>query len=270
MQPNKLPILKIIIFAFVFPALHLKQFVRIAFIPFVCLAIVFAASLGSATIFVIGHFISLVFLVAFVVSWHRLALLGENATARNIFPYFDVRDLKFIGYALLFAVLAALIFFAIGFIVILVVSTITSFPQLSWIPLVVSYLLSALIFYLLCHWLLVFPAVTIDEKGAYSLADTLIVGNRFPFFLAMISIFILLTIAEWLAGLVLFGIFVLEFDPHLLGLLKSDSTGIPQIVSMIFFVLGLFVSAIFASGLSASFRELKRIADAREGAAEAS
>ena len=54
--------------------------------------------------------------VPFVVCWHRLVLLGPNATLRSWFPVLKKRDRRFIGYFLLMSILVGTVILVIGIV----------------------------------------------------------------------------------------------------------------------------------------------------------
>ncbi|MBK19592.1 MAG: hypothetical protein CMM52_12230 [Rhodospirillaceae bacterium] len=160
---EKLPVSKVLVFAFMFPIQHFQQFLRMIRLPIiysgVWLAIwyLFGDGLGDDRFGDIGHFIIFPLMaLLFIVSWHRLVLLGEEAVRRTYFPMVEKRDLIFIGYAVLcialpiggmtvFSIFTALIFSSS------VINEAIIFGSL--------FIILGLICFFFCHWFLIFPAV---------------------------------------------------------------------------------------------------------------
>ena len=130
----------------------------------------------------------------------------------------------------------------------------------------------ALLFYPLCHWLLVFPGIATDQPKTFVVAESIISGHRGRFFMVIFVVFAVLYGAEigfsWLSSNILaplfFGSEPLLTDP------SAPSTGIAmiamtngflQLQTFLQWTLGLLASAFFASALSLSYREMKDIAD---------
>jgi hypothetical protein len=241
--------------AFLLPIFQFRDFLRIAAVPVLVFSVISGISyfLFSGTTFSLGmnpviipffvifFLLSGLMMIAFIVSWHRLVLLGPTETHRPFPPFFAKRDFRFLGYVFLLGNMAATLWLSIG---------INAFV--------------ALLCYPFCHWLLVFPGLTIDESKPLKLVGTIIDGHRPRFFAIMLIVSSAVYGAEWAVSWAFLLPQFMGSDP-----LPADSmarmmakSGYPQLVSFLQWTVGLFGSAVIASALSISFRKLKEAADA--------
>lgn len=285
--------------AFLLPIFHFRDFLRIAAAPALVFGVIgvisyfiFSAKSFSSgqnstviSVFVIFFLLFALMTIAFIVSWHRLVLLGPTETHRPLLPFFAKRDFRFLGYVLLLGIIALVIFFVISLLAgplfaKLVQGTTLTRPVdwaamqrlMLWLSLGIN-ALCALVFYPFCHWLLVFPGVTIDETKPHKLADTIIDGHRPQFYAVMLIILIAVYGVEWAVSWLGYTLLLPQFlgseplptDPAARDMALSAAmmkNGYPQLISFMQWTVGLFGSAVVASALSISFRKLKEAADA--------
>ncbi|NKB19597.1 MAG: hypothetical protein GKS01_03535 [Alphaproteobacteria bacterium] len=299
---NKLPILEIFVFAFVFSMRNLKQLLRIALVPLVIGTICFSAiSYFSnaeklpVSFVLIGWLLLSVFCGAIIVSWHRFVLLGAAASDRSHFPYFQKRDFRFClyifclvilfsigellvvrGWGLLFVALTELRYEQMAsilpnvadysirqiFLTIWHLENSSTYPQIQW------YFYSAPLIWLsfiywVCHWLLIIPAMTMDIKYVFKNARTLVKNNRFRFYTIVVSVYSVLWVTEFAVESLIS--WVIASPDEIIG-----QWNVEYFKVWIQVLFSLLTAVIFASGLSESYRKLKRITGAREEALETS
>jgi hypothetical protein len=266
--------------AFLLPIFQFRDFLRIAAVPVLVFSVISGISyfLFSGTTFSLGmnpviipffvifFLLSGLMMIAFIVSWHRLVLLGPTETHRPFPPFFAKRDFRFLGYVFLLGIIALVIILVFSLLYFTLGPAMTRPVDMAatlWLSIGINAFV-ALLCYPFCHWLLVFPGLTIDESKPLKLVGTIIDGHRPRFFAIMLIVSSAVYGAEWAVSWAFLLPQFMGSDP-----LPADSmarmmakSGYPQLVSFLQWTVGLFGSAVIASALSISFRKLKEAADA--------
>ena len=186
---NNLPVGPILSQAFLFPAIHWRDFLRIALAPatyfaiwLLILHIFLPATPTIVSVFlpIFGsYFVGGLLVVPFIVSWHRLILLGAPATHRKWFPLLEKRDLRFAIYVLICVVMYSVVSLILSFVFVPFLNSIVpgnvpanldvwAMNLKGLIILLGIYAILLFAFFFFCHWLLVFPGITVDETTPLS------------------------------------------------------------------------------------------------------
>jgi hypothetical protein len=280
---DKLPVGQIITQSVLLPVSNAKDFVRIAILPVCCAVLVaiifFLVALEPSSrrmTILISELIApiySIFLIVFLVSWHRFVLIGKDASRRRYFQLIQKRDLRFITYGILagFSILLCVIIFLFGVqIVWALIKLIGTWLSTGIVEgkyklgLEYENVLAIIPLYFTCHWLLVLPGVAIDEAKPFVKSKQLALLNRLPIFLVIVLVYALSTGAEWIVGDSVDKLISSDLKLQEIAASESSIEEIPlsQFIAALFshyiyFLIGLIGSAVFATGLSISYLKLQ-------------